>query len=132
MFHFAATQKIDYGTFEIYGTATKVQYEMGDLSYDIILRKNYLTSAIPVADGTKKKKKEKNLKRKHESLNGEKDNSLPPLPSKSIPKDVVCLKGKLSRESEDGGTQVVHLLGSRSSSRMPKCLLAIPGQQQQV
>lgn len=106
----------DYGTFEIYGTATKVEYE-GDLSYDIVLRKNYLTTAVGVNEKKSKKK------RKHEALNGDLEPAILPPPSESYPTNVICLKGKLSRKIvDDGGPQVIHRIEGMWSGGLDKLL----------
>ena len=109
----------DYGTFEIFGTATKVEYEVGDLTYDIVLKKKYTSQ--PKASDSKKRKK-KSLKRKHNSLNGN-ESLVPPPPSQTFPKDVVCLKGTLNRVTEeDGGPQVVHKIKGMWSGGLDKLL----------
>ncbi len=105
-----------YGVFNIYGTAVRDELEK-DKAYRVELRKKY----IPTADSgsgpgssnmppiSSKKNKSKSKKRKLASTTAplEKHDGPLPDPSESYPSGVVCLRGKVSRDSsvQDG---VVH------------------------
>lgn len=101
----------DYGIFEIFGTAKKNKQDDGDLTYEVTLKKKYLpvANARITSEGVKKSKKSKGLKRKHNSINNAEKDTVPPPPSPSFPKDVVCMKGTVRRITEDDGVpQVMH------------------------
>ena len=125
-----------FGVFNINGTATPSRHE-GDATYDIVLRKRYLPSQVPVAPPTVAspdhgtQQSIKNKKRKHNEVGMPGDASvqddkisedqeggpLPP-PSQSYPSNVVCLRGKIYREEteEIGMSEVVHRISGMWSS----------------
>lgn len=92
-----------FGVFQLIGKATKVDLEGMDISYTVEMRKTYLSSTVATAPVEKVKKKKNSMKRKQPS--GELPNV-----SESYPTGVVCLRGKLSKQSmqDVGGTQVIH------------------------
>ena len=114
-----------FGIFNIYGTAKK-SADADDPTYNIELRKRYAPSQVSVTPLTGTvttldvKKSKTNKKRKHhlvgqhdrgfdeDDLHEKELGPLPP-PSQSYPSQVVCLRGKMSRDqSEDlGATEIM-------------------------
>ena len=103
--------KNDYGVFSISGTAFRDE-SVSDKEYNVEFRKRYIIpdpTTQPVANSSGKKSKGKSKKRKLSStpVSAEKNEGPLPDPSESFPSNVVCLRGKASRDSsvQDG---VVH------------------------
>lgn len=132
-----------FGVFNINGTAKPSPHAGSEKSYDIELRKRYVPSQVPVApppvatagDDSQKPKKAK--KRKHDEVGDdgslkddkiadEPEGELPP-PSQSYPNNVICLRGKLSREESDnlGMSEVVHRISGMWAPSL-ELLLADP------
>lgn len=107
-----------FGIFHINGNATPSE-NAGDPVYDIVLRKRYEPSPQPPARAEGEGGGGKKRKNMGDDANqdGKANGPLPP-PSKSYPKGVVCLQGKLFKdESEDlGVTDVVHRIHGMWSS----------------
>jgi Bromodomain/Bromodomain extra-terminal - transcription regulation len=134
-----------FGIFNINGTAKKSS-DPDDPTYSIELRKRYAPSQVPATPaagsalaGGDPKKNKKTKKRKHNLVgqpNGDLDDDyamhekevgpLPP-PSQSYPAQVICLRGKLTRDqSEDlGATEVMQRISGMWSSGLD-LLLADP------
>ncbi len=106
-----------YGVFNIFGTAERDKYEK-DKAYRVILRKKYITTPdaagstsiiAPPLSTKNKSKSNKGKKRKLAATSppAEKHEGPLPDPSESYPANVVCLRGKVTRDSsvQDG---VVH------------------------
>ncbi len=110
-FNIKGRGKNQYGTFNIYGTATRDPLEQNK-TYKVELRKKYIATpdviiGNPSPTGGKKGKALTSKKRKLETSAADKVEEPLPEPSKSYPSNVVCLRGKLTRDSsvQDG---VVH------------------------
>mmetsp|Transcript_6747 Transcript_6747/g.8542 ORF Transcript_6747/g.8542 Transcript_6747/m.8542 type:complete len:1363 (+) Transcript_6747:234-4322(+) len=91
----------EYGVFDVYGTAVRDDSE-GDKKYKVELRKRYVNSveSAPTISSTGKKVKSKSKKRKlGPSSEGNANDGPLPDPSPSFPTGVVCLRGKLQRDS---------------------------------
>jgi len=117
-----------YGVFSIFGSAAR-DWDEKDKNYKVELRKRYLTSPAATApvvssDSASPGKKVKNKSKKRKLGNANPDNIVAqapvptePLPeaSEPIPSGVVCLRGKIARDSsaQDG---VVHNVSGMWSS----------------
>jgi hypothetical protein len=95
-----------FGVFSIYGTAIK-DATASQKQYIVELRKKYIVSSVPaVAESPKVKNKKRKL---DEGSTTSIDNNVLPDPMKMYEKDVVCLRGKINKNStaQDGVTHTV-------------------------
>lgn len=110
-----------FGIFHINGDATPSLHDDGQ--FDIVLRKRYEPSSIPAAAGVESDPGINAKKRKMGSFVGsgaadeEEEGPLPP-PSESFEKNVVCLRGQLTREETEelGSSSTVHRIEGLWSS----------------
>lgn len=106
-----------FGIFSIYGTAIK-DATANQKQYIVELRKKYIVSAVPaVAESPKVKNKKRKL---DEGTNAPTDNVLPD-PMKMHEKDIVCLRGKIHKNSSAQGG-VTHTVSGWWSGGLDKIL----------
>jgi hypothetical protein len=95
-----------YGTFELFGTARKSEHD-DEPTYNVQLRKKYITLAPAPVEETLKDKK-----RKFSGIDSEEGEKELPPPSESYPSGVICLRGKLTKRTAEniaiGGSDIVH------------------------
>ncbi len=94
-----------YGVFSIYGSAIRDELEK-EKAYKVELRKKYISTPDPATGNvpppmSSKKSKSKSKKRKLATTSAavEKNEGPLPDPSESFPSNVVCLRGKATRDS---------------------------------
>lgn len=117
-----------FGIFHINGTAHPSPHD-GDhpTEYSIVLRKRYEPADPAAADGPGTKKRKSMDDDGNGGGGADTDEGPLPAPSKSYPKGVVCLQGKLDKEdAEDlGATDQVHRINGMWSSGL-NLILADP------
>lgn len=108
-----------YGVFDIYGTADRDELEQNK-AYKVELRKKYIATPdtganLPPISTKKNKSKSKKRKLASASAPAEKHEGPLPDPSPSYPSGIVCLRGKVTRDSTVQDGVVHHISGHWAS-----------------